>query len=87
MNVTVIVKDYLRKIGADGLCREACGCGLDDFAPCGDGPLGDCVPACRTRVPPGKDLVDARNGKPVDLSEFDAGDEVFLPINVPGDDA
>lgn len=38
----------LRDAGYDGLCyvdgNEACGCKLDDFAPCGGDNIGDCEP-------------------------------------------
>lgn len=38
--------DWLRWRGFDGLySAEPCGCGLDDFAPCGEGPFPGCVPA------------------------------------------
>ena len=49
MNVEQIVIAYLTEHGHDGLCliedgSIECGCGLDDFAPCGN--LGaECVPA------------------------------------------
>lgn len=52
--VRAIVADYLREIGADGLCAgpvigESCGCGLDDLMPCSEGCAG-CVPAKREQV-------------------------------------
>lgn len=45
--VREIVADYLRSVGADGLCHraECCGCGLDDLMPCVDGGIACCVPA------------------------------------------
>lgn len=46
MCVKQIVIEYLRKIGADGLCNPEieCGCAIDDIITCGyiD---ADCVPA------------------------------------------
>ena len=45
MNCLDIIKKYLEDNGFDGLTTEVCGCGLDDFAPCGDGPLPICRPA------------------------------------------
>jgi hypothetical protein len=41
---------WLREHGYDGLYAlingtEECGCGVDDFAPCGEGPFPQCVPA------------------------------------------
>lgn len=44
MTVKEIVIDYLKKNGFDGLCSEACGCGIDDSIPCGEG-FEDCEPA------------------------------------------
>ncbi len=39
----------LEKLGADGLCGENCGCGIDNLRPCDFDPLDskkeDCVPA------------------------------------------
>jgi len=49
MTVKEIVKEYLEKNGFDGLCSENCGCGLDDFMPCGmfanDSTVIGCTPA------------------------------------------
>jgi hypothetical protein len=48
MTVREIVLDYLRRVGADGLCGDHCSCPLDDLmGDCGmGGPCGaDCVPA------------------------------------------
>jgi len=41
---TDIIKAYLKANGYDGLAGCERGCWLDDFAPCCDGPLPDCVP-------------------------------------------
>ncbi len=43
MNGKQIIEHYLRANGFDGLATDGCGCGLDDFMPCG-GCL-DCKPA------------------------------------------
>jgi hypothetical protein len=51
MDVKTIVREYLIKHGHDGLCNEDCGCGLDDFAPCGEGPYPDCHAARRLVMP------------------------------------
>jgi len=45
MDVKEIVKTWLKDNDFDGLCNEDCGCGIDDFAPCGDGPYPDCEAA------------------------------------------
>ena len=44
-NVLEIVRGWLKEHGYDGLCRDECGCGLDDLAPCDCAPYGDCKPA------------------------------------------
>lgn len=43
--VTTIVSTYLRLGGFDGLCREECGCGIEDLAPCDMGHSWRCTPA------------------------------------------
>lgn len=42
-----VIKDYLKKIGADGLCNPDadCGCDINDLAPCECIDLQNCVPA------------------------------------------
>jgi len=50
-----LIKDWLEEEGFDGLYREvdeynSCGCGFNSFAPCTDGPLGDCRPAYKRVV-------------------------------------
>lgn len=37
--------DGLRAMGADGLCCDDCGCGLDDLMPCSGEDVQQCVPA------------------------------------------
>ena len=58
MNVKEIVKDCLEICGYDGLCREGCGCGLDDFMPCGmlsnDSTVIGCTPAYKHLVKNGE---------------------------------
>lgn len=44
MNVRDIIVARLKQLGADGLCCEDCGCGLDDIVPCQSDP-SLCVPA------------------------------------------
>lgn len=46
MNVKEIIIAHLKSIGADGLCCDGCGCGLDDLMPCESNVL-ECVPAKR----------------------------------------
>lgn len=48
MTLHEIVAEWLREHGYDGLCRDTCGCGLDDLMPCGE-PGDDCVPAYKRR--------------------------------------
>ena len=47
MTVKEIIKEYLEKNGYDGLCREGCGCGLEDFMPCGMFALENTVVGCK----------------------------------------
>ena len=49
MDVKQIVTEYIKAHDLDGLCNDVCGCGLDDLAPCGDGPFPDCCTA-KSRV-------------------------------------
>jgi hypothetical protein len=44
VTIREIIVEYLRQHGYDGLCKDSCGCGLDDLAPCGGDPM-DCQPA------------------------------------------
>lgn len=55
LDVTDLLRDALTRIGADGLCGDDCGCGLDDLAPCGCiGP--DCLAArCEVLTEPRSD--------------------------------
>jgi hypothetical protein len=48
MEVVDIVREWLEKNGYDGLCNEECGCGLDDFTPCGY-IKNDCLAAYKHR--------------------------------------
>jgi len=47
MNIEEILKAWLKENGYDGLCNpvDECGCGLDDFMPCGDPNISDCEAA------------------------------------------
>lgn len=56
MNVSEIVKLYLYSEGYDGLMNQdgECGCPLDDFAPCCNGPCPECVPARAKVLGPGE---------------------------------
>ena len=55
MTVKDIIKKYLEDNGYDGLCNEICGCGLDDFMPCGlfacDSSVIGCKPAYKHKCP------------------------------------
>jgi hypothetical protein len=50
MNVKEIIRKHLVEIGADGLCRDECGCGFAYFIPCGAVDL-DCVQARKVDDP------------------------------------
>lgn len=51
--VKEIVKQYLIKHGYDGLCRDYCGCELDDLMPCEEISPG-CIPGYRHTDPDGE---------------------------------
>ena len=71
METKTIIKIYLEEKGYDGLChRETeCGCGLDDFAPCGDGPYPDCETANARPLGEGEYIADCGTG---DIAYFAA---------------
>ena len=51
-NASDILKLWLTEHLFDGLCDgDDCGCLLDDFAPCGDGPYPSCQPARKVELP------------------------------------
>lgn len=64
MTVKDIVESKLREMGADGLCNGdcECGCGLDDFVPCGECFCG-CAPARRVKC---TDECEHEGGPPYD---------------------
>ena len=41
--------EKLKEIGADGLCKDGCGCGLKDLASCGEIQC-ECVPAVKIKT-------------------------------------
>jgi hypothetical protein len=69
MDCKKIIIEYLRSNGFDGLCEPEteCGCGLDDFAPCCDGPYPQCRPATARRLAEGEFIGD---GGPGDVAYF-----------------
>ena len=77
-NCAEIVREYLKKNGFDGLyCPEyPCGCGLDDFQPCGED-FAECVGAYKTECPGCKAGAFTPSGK-VDACE-DCGYEAPKP--------
>lgn len=68
MKVKEIVIEWLKSHNCDGLCREGCGCGLDDLAPCDD-VYRDCVAAKAVKCK-GKQCRDYR--------DCDYGDEASV---------
>jgi len=61
-----IVAAHLRAIGADGLCREDCGCATANLFPC-----ASCSDQC----------VPARRVVATEDSDFHSkGDEIFVPM-------
>ena len=77
MNVKEIVKQYLQANEHDGLCNEDCGCGLDDFMPCGDNVCAD-LHHCEIA----KKVIATAEHCDVDFNEFEIGDEIFVPVEV-----
>ena len=78
MTIKDILIEWLKSHGYDGLCNPdiSCGCGIrseqDDFMPCGgDYGVSSCEPAMMKIAT--EDDID-------DESEFDIGDEIFIPI-------
>ncbi len=71
-----IIRAYLKGHGYDGLCREKCGCGIDDFAPCisrhESGIPDDCMPAKRITV-------TECNREQYDFDPGMVGETVFVP--------
>lgn len=59
-----IIIAWLREHHFDGLCEPEteCGCGLGDFAPCGDGPYPHCQPAKARVLREGESIGDAGPG-------------------------
>jgi hypothetical protein len=73
MTVKEIVKDWLKGHGYEGLCEDECGCGLDDFAPCADGPFPTCKPAM-TKVLTAENINDYYY-----LDDVQVGDTIYTP--------
>lgn len=62
----------LRAAGADGLVVPGeCGCGLGDFAPCGDGPYPECV-AARALIVPAEGTIRCPEAEP--------GNTIYVPL-------
>ena len=75
-DVSYMVRRYLIGHGFSGLCAPECGCGLDDLAPCADGPFADCRAARSVTVPP--DGVVRIDGELIE-HELKPGDRYFYP--------
>ena len=69
MTVRDIIIAHLRSIGADGLCCDGCGCGIDDLAPC-------CQYAADVMLcEPAKRSIATE-----DYAHWKTGDEIFVPM-------
>jgi hypothetical protein len=79
MTVLEIVRLHVQRQGLDGLCNGDCGCGLEDFAPCGDGLHADCVMARRLIVTEDGDVEHPITHERIFCPDFDPGDVVFIP--------
>ncbi len=69
-----IIIAKLKELGADGLCCEDCGCGLDDLCPCGEDCL-DCVPAKKEII--GEIIYDFKTKR----SHCDVKETRFVPLD------
>lgn len=78
MNVKTMVKNYIRQQGMDGLCNDECGCSLDDFAPCGDGPFPECEMARKLIKPKFGELRHPVTNEIISCSDFEPGDQIFV---------
>lgn len=67
-----MVKDYLVRNHYSGLSMDDCGCGLDDFAPCDEGPYPECIASKEYVLQDGEHLGDSG-----------PGDIVYIPVCVP----
>ena len=52
MTIKEIVTAHLLKVGATGLCRDGCGCRLDNLIACAGNMSDDCVPAVEGKCGP-----------------------------------
>ena len=67
MNVLEMIKEKLKVIGADGLCKDGCGCGLDDLVCC-EADSSFCVPA--------KKVIAEEPGEDTEI-----GDVIYVQLN------
>ena len=80
MDVKKMVYLFVERHGMDGLCNAEfeCGCGLDDFAPCIDGPYPDCVMARKHILPESRMIHTKIAGETMYFPYAEPGDEVFI---------
>lgn len=89
MDCIQIIVRWLREHDFDGLCEPEteCGCGLDDFAPCGAGPYPYCKPAKKRRLRDGEYIGDSGPGDVayfvVPNIEIQSGKEMAQALVVP----
>lgn len=69
-NVDEMVRNYLRAVGADGLCGTGCGCGIDNLFPCEGLGLENDVSLC----------APARRQKCTDSESEWYGEEIYVPM-------
>jgi len=75
-NIRDIVKQWLKQHGYSGLCFPDmnCGCGFDDFMPCDNPDLNECIP-CYEKIATKED-VENWDGE----GELRVGDKFYVPI-------
>lgn len=79
MDVKTMVKLFIRQQGMAGLCNDdGCGCSLDDFAPCGEGPFPYCRMARRLTIPGHGDLIHPITNEKILITDGKPGDDIFV---------
>ena len=76
-NMKQVITEYIKSVGADGLCNPdlQCGCSIDDVCCCESNP-SYCVPA-KSHIVTQADLEDDR----LSLCDPEIGDTVYIAMN------
>ena len=80
-NSREMLKKYLADHGYDGLYNGNCGCGINDFAPCDEGPFPECAAALSMIIPP--DGIARYAGEIIHYDDIiGPGDTVFFEVDL-----